>query len=56
LGNENKRGDQLVKVKIDIPTNLTSNQKELLKKYAEDRHESYNEEGTFDKVKRKLGL
>jgi len=56
LGNENRRGDHLVKVKVEVPTSLTTKQKEQLRQYANARNESFNEEGAFDKMKRKLGL
>ena len=56
LGNEAKRGDQVVEVIVDIPTRLTVEQKRALIEYAKTRGETFNEEGTLDKVKRKLGL
>jgi molecular chaperone DnaJ len=45
-------GDQLVKVRVQIPTKLTSRQKELLEEYAKASGESVGEtEGIFEKVK-----
>lgn len=56
LGNGSKRGDQIVKIIVDIPLNLSNKEKEILKEYAGLRGETFNEEGVFDKVKRKMGL
>jgi len=33
-------GDLLVKIKVEIPKSLTSEEKDLLKKYAQIRHEN----------------
>jgi molecular chaperone DnaJ len=44
-------GDQLVKVRIQIPAKLTAKQRELLEEYARLTGESINEEGIFEKVK-----
>ena len=47
------RGDQLVRIKIDIPTKLTPRQRELLNTFAEESGVSTDQqgEGLFDKVK-----
>ncbi|MFQ5455108.1 MAG: molecular chaperone DnaJ [Nitrospirota bacterium] len=47
------KGDQLVKIKIEIPTKLTSKQKELLQEYARISGEKLDVEGNgiFEKVK-----
>ena len=44
-------GDQLVKVRIQIPTKITAKQRELLEEYARLTGESIHEEGLFEKVK-----
>ena len=46
-------GDQLVRIKIGIPTNLTTKQRELLTAFAKERGTSSTsqEDGLFDKVK-----
>ena len=46
-------GDQLVRVKIQIPTKLSSHQRELLSAFAKenDLDGKSSEEGIFDKVK-----
>lgn len=56
-GNHNKRGDQLVKIKIEIPQKLTSRQKELLKEFSEiSEAETHPEnKGFFDKVRELFG-
>ena len=44
------RGDQFVKVTVEVPRNLTQNQKELLKEFEEDKN--YKQKKTFmDKAK-----
>jgi len=47
------RGDQLIRIKIQIPTKLTSQQRELLNAFAEENELTTNNqgEGLFDKVK-----
>ncbi len=47
------RGDQLIRIKIQIPTKLTSQQRELLIAFAEENELTTNNqgEGLFDKVK-----
>jgi len=47
------RGDQLIRIKIQIPTKLTSQQRELLNAFAEETELTTNNqgEGLFDKVK-----
>jgi molecular chaperone DnaJ len=44
-------GDQIVKVRIKIPTKLTAKQRELLEEYAKMSGEPVGEEGFFEKVK-----
>lgn len=46
-------GDQLVKIKIDVPTKLTTRQKELLTEFAKESGLSLDgeEEGFFERVK-----
>ena len=56
LGNDAKRGDHVVTVIVEVPTKISAEEKEILKKYADERGESYDEEGVIDKVKRKMGL
>ncbi len=52
-----KRGDQLVKVKVEVPKKLSVRQKELLKEFAENsKAESHPEsKGFFDKVRELFG-
>ena len=47
------RGDQLIRIKIDIPTKLTPQQRELLNAFAEESGLNTEDqgEGLFDKVK-----
>ncbi len=47
------RGDQLIRIKIQIPTKLTSQQRELLNAFAEETELATDNqgEGLFDKVK-----
>jgi len=47
------RGDQLIRIKIEIPTKLTTQQRELLQAYAEESDLSTDPQGDglFDKVK-----
>ncbi len=47
------RGDQLIRIKIEIPTKLTPKQRELLNAFAQESEISTeaHEEGLFDKVK-----
>ena len=47
------RGDQLIRIKIDIPTKLSPQQRELLNAFAEESgvNNEYQGEGLFDKVK-----
>ncbi len=56
-GNHNKRGDQLVTIKIEIPRKLTSRQKELLKEFADTSEAETHPEnkGFFDKVRELFG-
>ncbi len=51
--NRNSRGDQYVKVNVEVPKNLTTEQKDLLRKFESSIDEtSYSKRGTFfDKVK-----
>lgn len=48
------RGDQLVKVQIDVPTDLTSDQKKILKDFARasDKHPGPLEQSFVEKMKR----
>ncbi|HXW53639.1 MAG TPA: molecular chaperone DnaJ [Myxococcota bacterium] len=56
-GNNNKRGDQLVRVKIEVPKRLSSRQKELLREFGEISHEETHPEnkGFFEKVRELFG-
>lgn len=53
--NRNSRGDQYVKIVVEVPTNLNSEQKDILRKFAETTGEDtghHNQKKTFfDKVK-----
>lgn len=55
--NNSKRGDQLVKVSVEVPKKLSNRQKELLKEFAEISQEETNPEnkGFFDKVREIFG-
>lgn len=44
-------GDQLVKIRVQIPTKLTQKQRELLEEYARLSGESVSDEGILEKVK-----
>lgn len=48
-----RRGDQLVVVRVETPTQLTSRQKELMEEFAKEEGESVNpiSKGFFEKVK-----
>ncbi len=54
----NGRGDQYVKVEIDVPKKLNDKQKELLKQFAEISGDDVYEQrkGFFDKMKDALGM
>jgi molecular chaperone DnaJ len=54
---DGRRGDQLVKVKVEVPRTLSLRQKELLKEFAEISQEETNPEhkGFFDKVRELFG-
>ncbi len=54
----NGRGDQYVKVEIDVPKKLNEKQKELLKQFAEISGDDVYEQrkGFFDKMKDALGM
>lgn len=56
--NGNGRGDQYVKVIVEIPKKLNEDQKELLKKFAEEMGEDLHEQrkSFFDKVKDVFGI
>ncbi len=56
-GNHSKRGDQLVKIKIEIPKKLTTRQKDLLKEFADISEEETHPEhkGFFEKVRELFG-
>ena len=48
------KGDQYVKVVVEVPKNLTSSQKELLKKFESESVPEVNykkRKGFFDKIK-----
>ena len=53
--NAKTRGDQFVRVNIEVPKNLTQKQKDLLKNFAESLGESAHQErkSFFDKIKKK---
>jgi molecular chaperone DnaJ len=44
------KGDQLVEVEVDVPKDLTSEQKKLLRAYAKSRGEEFEEPDFVDKV------
>ncbi len=48
-----RRGDQLVVMRVETPTQLTTRQKELLEEFAKEGGESVNpiSKGFFEKVK-----
>mgnify|MGYP000957121226 CR=1 FL=1 len=52
------RGDQYVKVIVEVPKNLSEQQKELLRQFAElDGNDTYEQrKGFFDKMKNALGF
>lgn len=56
-GDSKRRGDQLVKVKVEIPKKLSSRQKELLREFADISHEEAHPEhkGFFEKVRELFG-
>ena len=56
-GNHNKRGDQLVRIKIEIPRKLTNRQKDLLKEFADSSEAETHPENKsfFDKVRELFG-
>jgi molecular chaperone DnaJ len=56
-GHHNKRGDQLVKVKVLVPKKLSARQKELLKEFEDNAHaESHPEHKSFfEKVRELFG-
>jgi molecular chaperone DnaJ len=56
-GNHNKRGDQLVKVKVEVPRKLSARQKELLKEFGDVSEDETNPEnkGFFEKVRELFG-
>lgn len=56
LGNENKRGDMIVEIEVDVPKKLTEREKDLIRELAELRGEEIKEENVFQRVKRKMGL
>jgi len=51
------RGDQLVRVLVEVPRELTSHQRELLSEFARDMHKEVNplSKGFFEKVKEMFG-
>jgi molecular chaperone DnaJ len=56
-GRDSKRGDQLVRVKVEVPKKLSPRQKELLKEFVDISHEECHPEnkGFFDKVRELFG-
>lgn len=54
----NGRGDQYIKVEIDVPKKLSERQKEILKQFAETTGDEVYErrKGFFDKMKDALGM
>ncbi|MBU0647558.1 molecular chaperone DnaJ, partial [Patescibacteria group bacterium] len=51
LGNDTKRGDQIVKIIVDVPNKLSREQKDLIREYARVGGEEIQEEGMVDKVR-----
>ena len=49
------KGDQLVKVNVEVPTRLTEEQKKLLKEFARTLGEKPTSKGFIEKVKKHLG-
>ena len=47
-------GDQYVHIKVKTPTKLTTEQKELLRKFQEFEEKSSKNESFFDKLKKKM--
>ncbi len=45
------KGDQLVKIKVEVPTKLTERQKQLLHEFAEASGEKARSKGIFEKVR-----
>ena len=45
------KGDQLVKIKVAVPTKLTDRQKELLREFAQISGEKTREKSIFEKVR-----
>jgi molecular chaperone DnaJ len=45
------KGDQLVKIKVDVPTKLNDRQKQLLREFAEVSGEKARSKGIFEKVR-----
>lgn len=56
-GNNNRRGDQLVTIRIEVPRKLSNRQKDLLKEFGESSEAETHPEnkGFFDKVKELFG-
>ena len=48
------KGDQHVKVRVDVPTKLNDEQKELLRKFAKASGETLKSKGIFEKMKDKI--
>ena len=46
-----EKGDQLVRVVVEIPKKLTGKQKELIKEFAGEAGESKTTKGFFDKMR-----
>lgn len=45
------RGDQLVKIRVEVPTNLTERQKQLLREFAEISGEKIRSKSIFEKMR-----
>ncbi|OON97053.1 MAG: molecular chaperone DnaJ [Epulopiscium sp. Nele67-Bin005] len=56
LKNRKLRGDQFVEVKVEVPTNLTPKQKELLEQFDNDTLAQHPEQNKFKQVMDKLGF
>lgn len=52
--NPKLRGDEVLTLKVNIPTKLSEKQKDLLKQFAEESGEGLKKQGFFDKMKKKL--
>ncbi|MDW7725526.1 MAG: molecular chaperone DnaJ [Candidatus Methanoperedens sp.] len=48
------KGDQHVKIRVDVPTKLNDKQKELLREFAEASGDNIRSKGIFEKIKDKI--